>query len=159
CRLTARQLGGAVNTLVRAMMVSSVMAASAYAQSALPPRDEWQRAPEILAPMKIARGQRVADLAAGSGYLTACLARAVGAGGRVYAVEVSDESLRALRELKTRDSLRNVDVVAGTETDPKLPASLDGAVILNSYHEMTQHQAMLRAIKAALKPGALLVLV
>jgi predicted methyltransferase len=72
---------------------------------------------------------------------------------------VSDEALRALRELKAHDSLANVDVVAGSDTDPRLPGSLDGAVILNSYHEMTRHQAMLDAIRRALRPGALLVVV
>jgi len=134
-------------------------AAAASAQSRLPPRDQWQRAPAILEAMKIAGGQRVADIAAGRGYLTRFLAAKVGTTGRVFAVEVSDEALGALRELVKHDSLTNVEVLAGTETDPRLPGSLDGAVILNSYHEMTQHQAMLQAIKLALRPGALLVVV
>jgi predicted methyltransferase len=109
--------------------------------------------------MKVGRGQRVADIAAGSGYLTRYLSKAVGPEGRVFAVDVSDDALRTLQALKAHDSLTNVEVIAGTETDPKLSESLDGAVILNSYHEMTQHQAMLKAIRAALRPGALLVLV
>jgi predicted methyltransferase/predicted enzyme related to lactoylglutathione lyase len=140
-------------------MALGAAGARARAQDALPPRDQWQRVPEILAAMHVAHGQRVADLAAGRGYLTKYLAAAVGQSGRVFAVEIGDEELRALRVLAASDSLANIEVIAGSESDPRLPGSLDGAVILNSYHEMTQHQAMLRAIKAALRPGAPLVLV
>src|SRR6185436_4881699 len=63
--------------------------------------------------------------------------------------------LRALSAL----GLGNVDVIAGTETDPRLPSDIDGAVILNSYHELTNYKSMLEGIKRALKPGGLLVLV
>lgn len=139
--------------------VLSIAISSARAQGGLPPRDEWQRAPAILAAMHIDAGQRVADVAAGTGYLTKFLAAKVGKTGRVYAVEIGDDELRALRALAARDSFANVEVIAGTTTDPKLPRSLDGAVILNSYHEIAQHQAMLVAIKTALRPGALLVIV
>jgi predicted methyltransferase len=54
--------------------------------------------------------------------------------------------------------LKNVDLIKGAEDNPKLPDNaLDGALIVNSYHEMTAHEAMLRHIRAALKPGGVLV--
>jgi predicted methyltransferase len=65
----------------------------------LPPRDEWQKVPEILAALGAAPGQRVADVAAGKGYLTKPLAEKVGKTGRVYAVEIGEEELSALRAL------------------------------------------------------------
>ncbi len=144
---------------IAALIAVAVGAAPARAQDGLPPRDQWQRVPEILAAMRVANGQRVADVAAGRGYLTKYLARAAGKPGRVFAVEIGDDELRALRVLAASDSLANIEVIAGTESDPKLPGALDGAVILNSYHELTRHQAMLRAIKTALRSGALLVIV
>ena len=55
----------------------SIAMSAARAQSGLPPRDEWQRAPAILAAMQIDAGQRVADVAAGTGYLTRFLATKV----------------------------------------------------------------------------------
>ena len=125
----------------------------------LPPRDEWQRVPEILAALGIKEGQRIADVAAGTGYLTKSLSRRVGTSGRVFAEEIGDQERRALRELAERDTLTNVEIIAGTETDPRLPENLDGAVVLNSYHEFTDYKAMLQGIKRALRPGGLLVLV
>jgi predicted methyltransferase len=125
----------------------------------LPPRDEYQRVPDILAALRVAAGQRIADVAAGDGYLTRPLAKQVGAAGRVYAVEISEDARRKLAQLIERDTLGNVEVIASTETDPRLPAALDGAVILNSYHELTDYKAVLEGIRRALKPGGLFVLV
>ena len=48
----------------------------------------------------------------------------------------------------------------GTSTDPRLPsATLDAALIINAYHEMPEHQAMLEAIRKALKATGRLVIV
>jgi predicted methyltransferase len=44
------------------------------------------------------------------------------------------------------------------EDDPKLPEDrVDAALIVNAYHEMTAHEAMLRHIRSALKQGGVLV--
>ena len=142
---------------MRSLLLGLVLAIPCGAQG-LPPRDTYQRVPDIVAALGDVRGKRIADIAAGKGYLTRPLARAVGASGRVFAVEVDEESLAALRVL-ARDSFPNIDVVAGTTTDPKLPSAIDGVVILNSYHELTDYKAVLAAIRSALKPGAMLVLV
>jgi ubiquinone/menaquinone biosynthesis C-methylase UbiE len=125
----------------------------------LPPRDEWQRVPDIIAALGGAAGKRVADIAAGTGYLTKPIAKAVGASGRVFAVEISDSALANLRDLARRETLGNIEVVAGTTSDPRLPADIDAAVILNSYHELADYKGMLAAIRRALRPGGVLVLV
>ena len=47
----------------------------------------------------------------------------------------------------------------GTADDPKLdPASVDLEIMVDVYHELSQPQAMLRRLRAALKPGGRLVL-
>ena len=52
-----------------------------------------------------------------------------------------------------------MEVIKGAEDDPKLPTDrLDAALIVNAYHEMTAHEAMLRHTLAALKPGGAFVL-
>ena len=121
-------------------------------------RDGWQRVPQMIAALGDVSGKRIADVAAGDGYLTRHLSRAVGSQGSVIAVEISESALAKLTRMAA-DSFRNVTVVRGTESDPKLPSGLDGVVILNSYHEITQIGPTLAAIYKALKPGAKLVLV
>jgi arsenite methyltransferase len=123
-------------------------------------RESWQRVPDIFAAMGIADGAVVADIGAGSGFFTTRLSKAVGANGRVYAVDVSSSALSGLRLRLERDGITNVETVLGSAADPKLPEGvLDAALIVNAYHEMTEHQAMLAAIGRALKPTGRLVIV
>ena len=150
---------------IRACAVAVILSTAANLANAqarggngLPPRDEWQRVPEILSAMGTIEGKRVADVAAGQGYLTRPLSRKVGAAGRVYAVEIGEVERRALQKLAT-DSFPNIEVIAGSDTTPNLPDAVDAIVVLNSYHEFTNYRAMLAAIKRALRPGGRLVLV
>ena len=122
-------------------------------------RDEWQRTSEMIAVLGDVRGRRIADIAAGTGYLTKALSKQVGSKGRVYAVEIGEKELTALRGIAQQDSFANVAVVAGTETDTRLPDGIDGAIILNSYHEITQIRAILANVLRALRSGGTLVLV
>jgi FkbM family methyltransferase len=102
----------------------------------------------------------VADVGAGDGFFTARLARAVGADGRVFAVDVAAGTLQRLRARVADEGLSNVQVIEGAADDPKLrPGSLDAALIVNAYHEMSEHQAMLTKIRTALKTGGRLVIV
>jgi predicted methyltransferase len=120
-------------------------------------RDTWQHPAEVLDALHIAPGSTVADIGAGEGYFTDRLAGRVGENGKVYAVDIDPGALRNLRELKAREHLQQVEVIAGAEDDPHLPAnSLDAILIVNAYHEFRQHDAMLHAIAGALKPGAYL---
>lgn len=124
------------------------------------PREQWQKVDEIFAAMQVKPGAAVADIGAGDGFFTTRLAAAVGTNGRVLAVDIGASALRRLRARVAADALTNVDVIEGAVDDPRLPAgSLDAALIVNAYHEMTEHQAMLTNIRAALKPGGRLVIV
>ena len=123
-------------------------------------RDDWQRVPDIFAALGAKPGSRIADLGAGEGWLSVRLARQVGAGGRVFAVDISDGALGALADKLAKDTLRNVELILGEEDDPRLPfGTLDGVVILNAYHEMPKRVPILDGVKRALKPGGVLVIV
>lgn len=122
-------------------------------------RDDWQRVEDVFREMGIGPGAQVADLGAGGGYFTTRLARAVGAEGRVYAVDVNPISLRELREALPKD-LTNIEIVRAEEDDPKLPAGqLDAVLVVNAYHEFAEYAAVLRRVREALKPGGRLVLI
>jgi predicted methyltransferase len=122
-------------------------------------REEWQKVDEVFKAMGIKPGAVVADIGAGGGFFTARLSRAVGPQGRVYAVDVSARALRDLRQRVTDEQLSNVEVIEGGADDPRLPAgTIDAALIVNAYHEMNEHHAMLTKIKAALKPDGRLVI-
>jgi len=151
-------------TFVVKMAAALVLALPAQAQvrsggDIFDRRDEWQRTTAMIAELGDVTGKRIADVAAGTGYLTRHLSRAVGAKGRVYAVDIGETELAALRAIAATDSFTNVDVIAGGVSDPHLPNGIDGAMVLNSYHEFEQYDSMLVAIRRALRPGGRLVMV
>jgi predicted methyltransferase len=123
-------------------------------------REQWQKVDVIFAEMGVRAGAIVADIGAGDGFFTSRLARAVGASGRVFAVEIDDAAMERLRKRLQEEGIENVTIVKGAVDDPKLPAAtLDAALIVNAYHEMEQHKSILAALRRALKPDGRLVIV
>jgi len=109
--------------------------------------------------LKLAAGSTVADVGAGSGYMTVKMAKRVGSTGKVYANDIQPQMLSMLRQRLDREKLANVDLVLGTYDDPKLPANvLDLILMVDVYHEFSQPQQMLRRMRESLKPGGRLVL-
>ena len=147
--------------LVIAVACSFAAAAGVLlAQSQPASRDSWQRADDIVAALGLTTGSRVADIGAGDGYFTTRLARAVGPEGRVLAVDIDRKVLDRLKQSVDKESLSNVDLILSEPDDPRLPAdSLDAALIVNAYHEMVQHAAILGHIRKALRPAGRLVMV
>ncbi len=122
-------------------------------------RDRWQRPAEVLSALQVGEGSIVADVGAGRGYFTAKLAEAVGATGRVFAVDIDADVLGRLRDRVDRDGLTTVEVVRGQVDDPGLPPdSLDAILVVDAYHEMTEPEAMLTAMLHSLEPGGRLVM-
>jgi ubiquinone/menaquinone biosynthesis C-methylase UbiE len=118
-----------------------------------PDRDAYQRPDQIMDALLIGDGSRVADLGAGGGWFTVRLARRVGPNGKVYAEDVQPPMIQAIERRVTREELKNVVIVLGTQTDAKLPAgSLDAVLIVDAYHEMEQPVTLLRNIARSLKP-------
>lgn len=104
-------------------------------------------------------GATVADIGAGTGYFTVRLAARVGPAGRVYANDLQPEMLKMLGARLARERIANVTLVQGAVDDPKLPpAAFDLVLMVDVYHELSEPQRMLRAIRAALKPAGRLVL-
>lgn len=123
-----------------------------------PDRETWQKPDQIMDALGIADGAVVADLGAGGGWFTLRLARRVGPNGLVYAQDIQQEMIDAIRRRVDRENLANVRTVLGTATDPKLPRGLDAVLIVNSYHEMDDPSrpdailTLLRNLAATLKP-------
>ena len=104
-------------------------------------------------------GLSVADVGAGSGYFTVRLASRVGSKGRVYANDLQPEMLKMLAARLSRERISNVTLVQGGVDNPRLPANaIDLILMVDVYHEFSEPQKMLGAMRAALKPDGRLVL-
>jgi ubiquinone/menaquinone biosynthesis C-methylase UbiE len=116
----------------------------------------------IVRELGIREGGVVADVGCGSGNLSIILSNVVGNNGKVYCEDIDDGrqfGLGAAKNNVKKQHVKNVVLIPGEKDNPKLPAgSLDGVMIVNSYHEMPEYQAMLKHIRESLKPGGHLVI-
>ena len=124
-----------------------------------PEREKEENPEGALDAIGIRPGMVVADIGAGTGYMSVRLAKRVGPTGKVYANDIQPEMLRRLRKNAEKAQLKNIETVLGTEVDPKLPAGqLDLVLLVDVYHEFSEPQKMLRKIRDSLKPSGRLVL-
>jgi ubiquinone/menaquinone biosynthesis C-methylase UbiE len=122
-------------------------------------RDIEEDPDAALEALDLAPGLVVADVGAGSGYMTVRMAQRVGVEGRVYATDIQPEMIELLEERLADERITNVVPVLGLVDDPKLPDSaIDLELLVDVYHELSEPQKMLRGLRRALKPGGRLVL-
>ena len=118
-------------------------------------RDNAREPQQLVRLLGIKSGMTVADIGAGSGYYVVRLSPIVGPGGRVIAEDVVPEYLRDLRHRVHDLGLQNIVISLGDAHDPRLPPNtLDIAILVHMYHEITQPYALLYNLVPALKPDA-----
>jgi ubiquinone/menaquinone biosynthesis C-methylase UbiE len=150
----------------------TVVSAPVLAQLASRPAEEWiktldgparvagMKIDEVVAALKLRAGQTVADIGAGSGLLEVPLAKAVGPGGRVYAVEIDAGFFPEIRKRAEAAQVANVETVLGTFTDPALPAkNIDLALFHDVMHHVENRAAYLKSLAAYLAPSGRIVVI
>jgi len=124
-----------------------------------PGRQSEERTDLLLEELQLKPGMAVADIGAGSGYLSRRLAPLV-APGRVFAVDVQPQMVALLAALSRQPEYRNIAAIQGADDDVKLPASaLDVAVLVDVYHELGFPYEVMQSVVRALRPGGRVVLV
>ena len=124
-----------------------------------PTREQEEQPDRALELIGIKPGMIVADVGAGSGFMTMRLARLVSPGGMVYANDLQPSMLQLLEQRASAQHVANMKFVQGTDKDVRLPAAaIDLALLVDVYHEFWYPQEMLRSIRRALKPNGQLVL-
>lgn len=99
-------------------------------------------------------GNRVLDIATGSGEPALTAARAVGQAGRVVAVDMSPGMLAIARERVDAAGLKNVELVESDAEALKLdPHSFDAVLCRWGLMFMPDLDGVVRAMHRALKPG------
>jgi ubiquinone/menaquinone biosynthesis C-methylase UbiE len=106
----------------------------------------------IMAFMPVEPYDQVADIGCGPGFFSVPLAKHL-IFGKLYALDILDEMLDALRERVREARLGNVEVLKCGSTDFPVPKeSLDGVFLSFVIHEHDDPVAFLRAARDLLKP-------
>ena len=120
-----------------------------------PGRDEKLQINRVMDLLGIAPGKTVADIGAGSGWFTVRAARRVTETGSVFAVDINSEATRYIDKRAQKEGLHNVKIILSKSDDPQLPANtVDSVLLLKTYHEIDKPVALLRNLRASLRPGA-----
>ncbi|HET8735595.1 MAG TPA: class I SAM-dependent methyltransferase [Pricia sp.] len=122
-------------------------------------REDEENTSKLLRNMDIAPGDTIADIGAGSGHHVFRMAPLVEE-GLVYAVDIQDEMLAALRKKKDDGSNSNIQIVKGSEKSVNLPEdSVDKALMVDVYHEFSFPVEMIASIEKALRPDGQIYLI
>jgi len=123
-------------------------------------RDKWQKPTKVIVALKIKPGTVVADIGCGSGYFTLRIAPVVGDSGHVYAVDIDTVVLNKLRQKIQEKGFTNVTTIVGEHGDPLLPdGAIDVVMMVNTYHEVKEREAMLESIKRDLKKDGIMAII
>jgi SAM-dependent methyltransferase len=139
--------------------IAGVMGFEGAAWLERPSRASEERPDLLTEELHLQPGMTVADIGAGSGYLSRRMAPMVQP-GRVFAVDVQPQMVALLAALSQRPEFKNLIPVQGGAEDVQLPpASVDLAVLVDVYHELAYPYEVMRSLLQALKPGGQIVLV
>ncbi len=123
-----------------------------------PARDAWQMPGRVIEALALQRGQKAADIGAGTGYFTLRLAKSPAA-PTVFAVDIEPGMIEHIRDRARQEGLTNVVGVLGATDRTNLPEAVDVVLIVDTYHHIANRPVYFTALKRLMKPGARLAIV
>ena len=143
--------------LAAALIIIAIALAGTLHRANADATDEMKR---LAALMDWKPGTIVADIGAGDGRFAFAAALLVGPSGKVFATEIDQEKLAALRSEATKRHLTNVIVLDSKETETNLPAECCDAIFLRRvYHHLTKPAEFDQSLVRSLKAGARLAVI
>jgi len=123
-------------------------------------REREERTDLLLDSLALQPGMIVADIGAGTGYLSRRMAPLVMPGGKIIALDLQPEMISILQTTVNQSGLKQIEVKQGSVDNIKLPKnSIDMAIMVDVYHELAYPYEVMVSILQALKPRGRLVFV
>lgn len=123
-------------------------------------RDVFDHREQVVAALGLKPGMAVADVGAGTGLFTRMFSPLVGAEGKVYAVDISEEFVEHIASDARQRKMENiVGVVCKADSAELPPASVDLVFICDTYHHFEFPQKTMLSIHKALRPKGEVVLI
>ncbi|HLE00403.1 MAG TPA: class I SAM-dependent methyltransferase [Bdellovibrionota bacterium] len=122
------------------------------------PIRRWFQKPEKILEPHLNKGMTVLDLGCGMGFFTLEMARIVGPGGKVVAVDLQPKMLSGLKRRAAKAGLlERIDLVQTSENSlalSKYAGQIDFVLAMAMVHEVPSAKHLFEELHAALKPAA-----
>ena len=123
-------------------------------------RRKLQPPEKIIQRSGIRKGMRVLEVGCGSGAYTTFVARVVGGGGKVYALDIQPEMLQQLQSKLAKpenEDIRNIELINSSAYElPFDDDSLDLVYMVTVLQEIPDRNKTLQQVRRVLKPGGIL---
>jgi SAM-dependent methyltransferase len=114
---------------------------------------DWAYRQKAVDVLRLAKGDRVVEIGCGTGRNFALLERAVGPGGAVIAVDVSEAMLARARNRAVRHGWSNVGLVQSDAASYEFPAAVDGVLSTYTLIVVPEYDFVIERACRALKDG------
>ena len=123
-------------------------------------REVYNQRHAVVKELQLRPSSDIADIGAGTGFYSLLFAKAVGATGNVFAVDITEDFILNINLRAKEQNLRNIHAVLSKQKDTLLaPQSIDLAFVCATYHHFEYPHTMLASIHRALRPGGKLVII
>ncbi|MDD4933337.1 MAG: class I SAM-dependent methyltransferase [Methylacidiphilaceae bacterium] len=123
-------------------------------------RDQWQQPERVVEVLDLKPGSSVADVGAGTGYFSRRFSQAVGAEGKIYAIDSEPAMADYLKKEVQEKNLKNITVRLVKPGNPDLdPQSVDLIFLCVVLHHMDNRIEYLRKLSGCLRPGGRIALI
>jgi len=123
-------------------------------------REEFQKPDEVMKAFELRPGMNVADVGCGSGYFTVKVAKEIGPGGKVWAIDAWQDMLDYLERRLLIEGLDNVELVKVERDDPRIPrGAADMILMVDVFHYISERVAYGEKLREGLAPGGRLIVI
>ena len=119
-------------------------------------RDFFQPRKKVLAEVNIEPGFNVLDYGCGPGSYTTVAAKLVGETGMVYALDIHPLAVKQVQKMAAKRNLSNIETILSDCATGLPDASIDLALLFDTFHELEKPQAVLAELHRVLKPDSVL---
>lgn len=124
-----------------------------------PEREKEENVSKLIRNMDIKPTDVIADIGAGSGYHVFKMAP-IAKEGLIYAVDIQEEMLNAIRQKMKKGLAKNVTPIKGNDKSVELPENtVDKILMVDVYHEFSYPIEMIASMKKALKTDGKIYLI
>jgi len=125
-----------------------------------PEREKNDKPRELVDQLGIEKGDVIADIGTGVGFMIPYFLDLIGPEGKLYAQDIQQDFLDTVIKKKAEHGWSNVETVLGTGNEPGLPDGVaDLAFILDVYHHISYPDVTMKNVARAIKPDGKLVVV